>query len=550
VGTAFLAPFSATQLSGPLTVGRVAAIAFAAALAVDLLEERPRDIRFSKSALLLTGAYVGLWAWMYLNASTVGCNCGGKVGGFSEFAFIGVLSLVAIGVAPRLRGVALIAVLAGVALAALMALVGFGNLNSGTIDMTQTGGRLSGTYGNANELGFAAALGIPITLAYRSLAGRAGQLAFGATLLLLALTIVLTYSRAAVIAAAVGTLALLLWEARGSSRRLLAILGVTCVGILVAGVLYASFESERREVSFVGVSPLLKALDQRDLSGWDTRALGPIPQGPSRLSNQGDAIAVRSNRSGEGASFRWGEAQAGRTYVLRLRARSHDGRLPFRYALADADRSVDRTRRTTLGPHLRNLELTWRPRSWSPHATIYLWQVGGSSTFSFQDVSVTTGGGGTEEISVPGRLEGSIYDRLRSTAKRSESRYIESRLDAADLALDAFRSEPLVGIGWSTFPDYAAEHLDYGRLAVHNQYLAIGAELGIAGLVLTILLGAALVLGLRRMAPGRPEAAAIGLLASAAAGLIFVEALSTPQLSIPIAIAAAVLCAGRRRDSI
>jgi hypothetical protein len=549
-GAAFLAPFSATNLFGPLTLGRSAAIAFAVLLAADLLEERPRGLRFSPSMLLLGGAYVGLWAWMYVNAETVGCNCGGKAGGFTEFAFIGVLSLVAIGVAPRLRGIALISVLCGTVLAALMALAGFGSLNSGTIDLTQTGGRLSGTYGNANELGFAAALGIPIALAYRSLAGRIGQVVFGAAVLILSVTIVLSYSRGAVIAAAVGTLALLLWEARGSRWRLILILGVAGAGVLVAGILYAAFESERRDVSFVHVSPQLKVLDQRDLSGWDSRALGPIPRGPSRLSNQGESIAVRSSRSGEGASFRWGEGRAGTSYVLSLRAKSDEERIPFNYALGDADRPADRTGHARLGPGWRDLKLTWRPRSNSPHATLYLWQVGGPSRFSFQNVRVTSKGEEAAAIDVPDRLEGSIYDRLQSEARRSESRYIESRLDAADLAFHAFRSEPLVGIGWSTFPEYAAEHLDYGPLAVHNQYLAMMAELGIIGLALLVMAGVALALGLRQMTPGRPEAAALGLLAAAAAGFVFVEALPAPQLSVPIAIAAAVLCARLRRDSV
>jgi O-antigen ligase len=149
-------------------------------------------------------------------------------------------------------------------------------------------------------------------------------------------------------------------------------------------------------------------------------------------------------------------------------------------------------------------------------------------------------------IRVPWRLEGSLYDRLASSANRAEERYLRSRLDAANLTIDAFASEPLSGIGWATFPAYAATHLDYGVLAAHNEYLAFAAELGIVGLLLLGLLVAAIVIGIRQSGSGRPEAAAIGALAAAATGLVFVEALPVPQLSIPIAIAAAVVCAGRR----
>jgi O-antigen ligase len=153
---------------------------------------------------------------------------------------------------------------------------------------------------------------------------------------------------------------------------------------------------------------------------------------------------------------------------------------------------------------------------------------------------------GTPPPTIPARLTGSLYDRLLAAAEKEESLYIRSRLDAAELAVRAFGSSPLWGIGWATFPDYAAAHLDYGKLAAHDEYLSFAAELGIVGLGLLGLLFAAAVLGARRAEREAPETAAIGLLAAAAAGLVFVEALPIPQLSIPIAIAIAVLCAGRR----
>lgn len=547
---AVLAPFSATHIAGPLTLGRATLVLFAGLLAADLLRERPRRFRLDRPARLLTCAYVGLSVWIFLNAAAWGCNCDGKAGGFFEFAMIGLLALAAISFEPRLRGVAIIATLAGLVLAAALALAGVGSLNSGTVDLTQTGGRLSGTFGNSNELGFSAALGIPIAFAYRSVAGRARRIAIAATILILVITLVLTYSRGAIIAAAVGTFALALWQARGSRRRVAIILVAASASVLVAAVLYSVFQRERRNVSFTSVSPALRVLEQRDLSGWDSRALGPILHGPSKLFNQGSAIAVRATRGGQGASFRWGEARAGGAYTLRFRARAErPTRLPLTYALGDSAQKAEGPRAAgELSQHWRHFSLVWRPRLRSPHATIYVWQRAGPSTFELADVRVIARSRNLRShiIAVPGHLKGSIYHRLTSDATREESRYIRSRLDAARLALRAFASEPLRGIGWSTFPAYAAVHLHYGQLAAHDEYLAFAAELGIVGVLLLGLLIAAVALGVRRIGPSRAEAAAIGVLAAAAAGLVFVEALPTPQLSIPIAVAAAVVCAHRR----
>jgi O-Antigen ligase len=553
VATAFLAPFSATRLLGPLTLGRAVALSFAALLAIDLFRLQPQRLRFETATVLLAAAYVGLFGWIFLNSVAWGCNCDGKLGGFAEFALVGVLALVAISFEPRLRGTAILAVLSGVTLAAVLALLGVGAINSGTVDLSQTGGRLSGTYGNANELGFAIALGTPIVFAYLPGAGRRARLAIGATFLVLAAALVLTYSRGAIIAAAVGAVALALWLARGSRRRLAIILAGAGVAVLIAAILYSVFERERQGASFASVPAALKPLDQRDLSGWDSRALGPIPRGSSRLSNQSSGFVVRASRGGEGASFRWGEAGVGGTYTLRFRARAEGAsHLPFSYALGDAMQraATGRAGAGKLGPRWQRFSLVWHPRLRAPQAMLYIWQRGGPSTFALADVSVVARPRGhpAHLVAVPRRLEGSIYEHLTAAASKEESRYIRSRLDAARLALRAFGSEPLRGIGWGTFPTYAAEHLEYGQLAAHDEYLGFAAELGIVGVLLLGLLIGAVLVGIRGVGPSRAETAAIGVLAAAAAGMVFVEALPVPQLSIPLALAAAVVC-GRRREA-
>jgi hypothetical protein len=554
VAAAMLAPFSATHIAGPMTLGRAVLLLFAALLAADLWRERPRVFRLSTPTVLLASAYVGLSVWIFVNAAAWGCNCDGKAGGFYEFAVIGLLALVAIGFEPRLRGPAIVATLAGIVLASILALLGVGALNSGTVDLTQTGGRLSGTFGNANELGFAAALGIPIVLAYRAAADMAGRIAVVSSLLILSITLVLTYSRGAVIAAAVGVLALALWEARRSRRHVLVILGAAAVCALVGAVLYSVFEQQRENASFESVPAALRPLDQLDLTGWDSRAQGPIPNGPSDLFNRGPSIAVHSDRGGEGASFRWGEAAAGADYTLRFKARAEGTgtQIPFSYALGESAREAGDSRaEAELDRRWRVFSLPWEPALRAPHATLYLWQRGGPSTFAFSDVQVIAAGhgSGSHSIAIPGQLRGSEYDKLTSEAARDEHRYIRSRVDAAHLAFRAFKSEPLRGIGWSTFPLYSAAHSHYGQLAAHNEYLGIAAELGIVGLLLLGLMIAAVALGVRRADSGRAAAAAIGVVAAGAVGLVFVEALPVPQLAITLAIAAAVLCAQRRSEA-
>lgn len=544
LASAFLAPFSATHLLGPLTVGRAAAIAFAALLALDLLRERPRRFAPSLAAVFLVVGYLGLFAWVFLNSTVWGCNCEGKTGGLLELVVIGVLALIALGFEPEARGSALKASLAGLTLAAALALGGIGSLNSGTVDLTNTGGRLSGTYGNANELGLAAAFGIPIALACLTAVRGLARLVLAGSAAILVLALILTYSRGGVLAAAVGTLALALWEVRGSRRKVVVVLAVAGVTAALGAGLYSIFEDQRVSASFEAVPESLSALDQRDTSGWDGRALGPIPHGPSSLRNSGKGIAVIGNRSGEGVSFRWGEAERGGTYSLRFRARGAAGEPSLEYAVGDRLLHNEVVHRGRLTSSWQPFSITWRPGRPSPHAALYVWQPDRPGKLMLADVRVVADHSGERSvIRAPERLEGSIYDHLTSVASRSEERYLESRLDAARTAWHAFRSAPVQGIGWSTFPDFSAEQLDYGRLAAHDQYLLVAAELGLIGLAFLALLIAAPILGLRRARPGWATSAAIGVLAAALTGMVFVEVLAAPQLAIPIAIAAAVVVA-------
>jgi O-antigen ligase len=549
VGAAFLAPFSATHLVGPLTVGRTAVLLFAALLLFDLLRHRPRITQIDLPALLLVAGYIGVSAWILLNMSAIGCNCYGKAGGFLEFASIGVLALIALAVEQRLRGPALQAIMAGTALAAVLALLGVGALNSGTVDLTQTGGRLSGTYGNANELGFALALALPIGVTLFLSAGtRLSRFLLASTVVLLAVALAATYSRGSIITAGVGIATIAFWEVRGSRRGLVIATAATATAVALGAGFYSFFQHSREDASFEAVPVALRGLGTRDLSGWDSRAKGPLSAGPSRLTRSADGIEIHARHAGEGASIRWGEAEAGGHYVLRLRVRSkgNDGRVGF--ALGDSLRPGAIVRSTAKAdPRWRSQALQWHPERRAPHANLYLWAVSGPLTFEVADVRIvaTTPSGGKRVLTMPHHLRGSIYGHLTSVAERAERRYLHSRLDASREALHAFASAPLWGIGWQTFPAYTDERLHYGPLAAHNQYLAIAAELGLIGLALAAVLLVALGLGVLRNGRSEPDPAPLALLAGAVVGVIFVEALPVPQLSIPLAIAAAIICRPR-----
>ncbi len=549
VAVAFLAPFSATHIAGPLTVGRAAAILLAALLAMAFLSCRSADLRLGTPAILAGGAYLGLFFWILISAGAWGCNCEGKLGGFAEFAFVGLLALATISFAPEIRERILLAVLAGLSLAAVFALLGVGAINSGTVDLTQTGGRLSGTYGNANELGFAMALGVPIAATYVLRTRGRARMLFAASFAVLTAALVLSYSRGAIIAVGVALVAIGLMQAAGSRRRQIAILGAATAVALVALALYPVFEHQRQSASFRAVPVAFRPLDQRDLSGWDSRAGGPVPAGPSRLRNSPDGIVVHTGRGDEGASYGWGEAAADGSYELSLRVRTTGARrLPLSFALGDAVRSGGPQRKIVAGPRAHTFKLPWSPHSRAPHARLYVWERSdGAASFVLDTVRIhaQVPGRPPRVIEVPDKLRGSLYSHMVATVRNGEADYVNSRIDAAELAAEAFVSSPLRGIGWGTFPRYAEQHLEFGQLAAHDEYLSFAAELGLIGLLLLGLLIAAVIGGIRGAERKTVEIAAIGSVCAAAVGLAFVEALPVPQLSVPLALLVAVLCARR-----
>jgi O-antigen ligase len=113
---------------------------------------------------------------------------------------------------------------------------------------------------------------------------------------------------------------------------------------------------------------------------------------------------------------------------------------------------------------------------------------------------------------------------------------------------EAFKSQPLRGVGAAGYEPWWAEHgsLDYYVRNAHSLFVETGAELGAVGLLLVLgFFAAAIVAGVRRRLGGEDAAAGAALLAVLASGITAAGVEWTwevPGAFLPVVIAAAVLC--------
>jgi O-antigen ligase len=442
---------------------------------------------------------------------------------------------------PRWALALLLAVLAGMVLAAGLALAGVHALDSGVVDRSATHGRLAGTYGNSNYLGTAIAGGFALLVAFRPrriprrTASIALVVSWAMAGAIISTALVLTYSRSSLVAAAFGGLAALVLEFESSRGRLLA--GVAGFGALLvlAVLVYPTIEGERRAVSYRQPSRELRFIDT---GGWDGRSQGLIPDGPAAFHNASDAttLVVIPKAPRAGVSFPWGRAKRGITYRLRFEARSSKGSAELGFGMEDnqlANGARSSTARLTT--RWRRLSIAWRPTAASPSARLYTWRAAGPGPFQVRDVRI-----GSRQIATT--LLGTEYRRVLAGQSRDEKHGEESRLTGIRLGLQAFWAEPLRGIGWDNFPQYAARHSRFGRLASHNEYVRIAAELGLLGVLAMLIVMAILLSQIARVRASRTSRAAAGLVVTGGVGLLFLNGLVAPAVSIPFAIAGAILC--------
>lgn len=123
-----------------------------------------------------------------------------------------------------------------------------------------------------------------------------------------------------------------------------------------------------------------------------------------------------------------------------------------------------------------------------------------------------------------------LIARTGITAENVEQRSVSDRILFTNIAADAIRSAPLLGIGLGNFPWFAQSelnktHFDLRGQPVHNIYLSAWAELGAVGLALLLLtLGCGCAAGVQSVfsAATLEERAARGALLAGTAALLFI----------------------------
>lgn len=133
-----------------------------------------------------------------------------------------------------------------------------------------------------------------------------------------------------------------------------------------------------------------------------------------------------------------------------------------------------------------------------------------------------------------------------------EGEYMESRSTGVRLASEAFREQPLRGIGMDRFPTYADTHAEFGLLPTHNYYAQVAAELGLVGILLFVFSGLVVLLALvRGRSPVPLRAALAGVVAVGIVNLVFINGLANAGMTMPLVLgmAFAVGWAGTRADT-
>jgi 4-amino-4-deoxy-L-arabinose transferase-like glycosyltransferase len=535
-----------------LTVGRGLIALAALLLVLDLRRAEQPLPRVPGAVWLLLGGLALLWVWIVANALLWGCRCSGEIAGFSELIALVALAALIGTFAPRLRPMLVLAIIGGAAIVALMTLVGIEGLSAGTQSTSPRAGRLAGPYGNPNFLAFAIGLAIPAAIVTLGLWRGRGRVLLACAVVLLSVELLLTFSRSGLLAVAVGSaLVLVLMQRRGSAARWLTIAAVVVAGVAGA-VAYPVFAEQRRESASAQLEARLRALDR---SGWNAGAQGLIPRGPARMRNaQPRVLEVRGDRAGVGISRRLPVANAGDVYDLRLQARAVAGQQALRFGLEDnLQGNGPSIRTTTLGNRWQRLSVRWVPTRKSANASLYIWTPRPGAGFQVRDVAtvVQRPGRAPDATAISTVLSGSRFGELKAEQARIDARDINSREVGIDLALDAFKSQPVRGIGWGTFPDYSSANSKFRGLPTHNEYLRFLAELGVPGAALLALIGLVVASTFWRRRLDAMSVALLGMLVTGAVVLAFANGLVVPAVAAPLGFAAALACAraGAREDA-
>lgn len=546
---ALLGPFWLTQFgpSASFTVGTGLICVVAVLMGLDLLRYHPPVQAFAVRAFVPAFAMCGLVLWAFVNASLWGCLCGG-FHGLADLTSAALLALAVGAFAPGRRSLVLAGAAGGVVFAGIFAVLGVKTLHSpfgNTAASTST--QLSGVYGNPNYLGYAVAFAIPVVLAWIPRNPSRLRLILVPVLLFAVVVVVLTFSRGGLLAAGTGGLVTLTMLAPTRRIRAAVLVGGLGVAAGVAALAFSSYNESRKRAVFG--TETVEALKARDASGWDGGPQGLISHCCSAVSNLrgGAVLLILANQPNEGVSRAWGVAKAGRSYELRFKARSAGKDILLRYGLQDNTRGNGTAIHSiVLGPAWRAVKLRWVPTRRSPSARLYAWQTQGRSAFLLSDIEIVTGSirhGTRSSRVIPTKLAGFPGSRGPAELDKKLSSYIDERLSGIRLAAEAFAVNPMRGIGWETFPHYAAAH-GSGEIPTHNEYMRIASELGVPGIFFLTLLGFATFRGLASArCERRTQAAGAGIIAAGCVGLLFVNGLTVSAASLPLVLAVGLMCA-------
>ncbi len=519
-----------------LTVGRVWLLALAASGLVGLWSARRSVARtMSRPARIAMGAALACALVATISAMTNGCTCDGAIYGLLEFTAVVLGAALALRLAPGAAPLVLGGVVVGALVLAGLSMLGVGDLHTSLVaPQTTDGNRLGGPLGNPNLLALHLAFALVVIVAgVAACRGAARRMALLLLLSALAVTLVLSFSRGGAIAAlaGAGAAALTAVRVRSTRRTVAAIAALGALGLL--GVLVGPFASGRVAADSGAITAQSAAIDR---SGWDARAEGPIPRGVATLDNPLPGVLRFSAASAEqGMSLPLPPtADAGGSFTVRFTARSAGARLAIAYALQDnlivGPSSIVRG---VVSARTRRFGVTWHPETPSRNPRFYVWATAAAGAVDLVGLRIRTPGSDVLRDG-PLRLQGNLGEAL---ARAEQRRYIDSRVQVARTAVHVFSEHPLLGVGWQRFPALARRQLgDLGAYATHDEPLRFAAELGLLGLLPLLVAGAGLTVAAWRLPPGYLRGAAVGGLVAGGVGLLFVNGLAQPTVTVHLAV--------------
>lgn len=523
---------------GPLslTVGRAWTIVLAALVGAALLRDSRPLRTIGPHGRLYATAAVSFCAWAGLSSALWGCGCYSEFGGLLEVFGLSLLALPVLRHG-QARTLTYIGLACGGVVAAVTAMLGVDPANP-YLSFGEAS-RLTGLYGNPNNLAYALVIPVLICASAVGSSPRAAIPAVAAAVTFAAL--VGTASRGGLIALAGGMLVLL--SLRASTRRHRLALAVGLAAVVGAAIVsYPTLETRRAQ----NLVPT-PAEDQFDIytSGWDLRARGPIPLGPGRIDVSPRGVLLpQQNAVGTGASLPLGNGMPGDRIGLTFSAESSE-RTQLGVGLQDDQIAGDgELRSVSVDSKPRRVTLTWEPRYAGSDARAYVFRQSGTAPILLSDIRFTIKRPGEEPLHLPApvSLGESIGQITADYRAESEQRDVELRADALRVALNTAKDHPVIGVGWGEIQVQTEAEVGL-PLAAHNDLARYAAELGLVGLLLFCATSASAATAAWNQRSRREPQLLLAAVVAGTLGLLFVNATVASPVALPFAVCLAAAAA-------